>query len=154
MVDDCYGCRLTKGLETLPGGRILDTEHWVVEHCTGPLGVGTLIVKPLRHCLHVGGLEDEEARELGPLLRRISRLVREMTGADQVYVCLWSHAGWRPEHLHFVVQPSWNSYRETYPGPGPRVQTAMFEAGERPDADEVEAFCREARERLKAEAET
>jgi hypothetical protein len=29
-----------------PGGRILETGGWIVEHCIGPLGVGTLIVKP------------------------------------------------------------------------------------------------------------
>ena len=54
MPSDCYACRLIEGAAPLPGGRIHVTEHWVVEHCTGPLGVGTMIVKPFRHCLHVG----------------------------------------------------------------------------------------------------
>jgi hypothetical protein len=54
MSSDCHACRLIEGLEPLPGGRLCAMAHWVVEHCTEPLGVGTLIVKPVRHCLHIG----------------------------------------------------------------------------------------------------
>jgi diadenosine tetraphosphate (Ap4A) HIT family hydrolase len=122
----------------------------VVEHCTGPLGVGTLIVKPLRHCIRVSELTEAEASELGPLLRRVCHAVQSLCEADQVYVCLWSHAGWEPGHIHFVVQPSWDRYRESYPGPGPRVQMSMFEADVRPDEDAIEAFCERARKRLQS----
>ena len=52
----------------LPGGRIFRTEFWLVEHCAGPLGLGTLIVKPERHVTTVAGLSAAEAAELGPLL--------------------------------------------------------------------------------------
>ncbi len=48
-VDDivgCFVCDLSHGRVHLPGGSIHRTDHWVVEHCAGPLGVGTLIVKP------------------------------------------------------------------------------------------------------------
>jgi diadenosine tetraphosphate (Ap4A) HIT family hydrolase len=50
-----------------------------VEHCVGPLGVGTLVVKPKRHVVHVANLDDREAAELGPLLRRTSTVVAELT---------------------------------------------------------------------------
>jgi len=89
MEATCLACRLTAGDEPLPGGRIWATAHGVVEHCIGPLGVGALIVKPLRHCLHFGDLTPDEAQALGPLLQRVSREVQELTQADQVYVCLW-----------------------------------------------------------------
>lgn len=148
MPTACYACRLIEGAEPLPGGQIYATEHWVVEHCTGPLGVGTLIVKPFRHCLHVGELSRAEAQELGPLLQRVAQVVQELTQADQVYVCLWSHAGWQPGHIHFVVQPAWNRWRETYGRPGPGVQVAMFQAGNTLPLREVEAFCQQARQRL------
>ena len=152
MPEDCYACRLTAGAESLPGGRIYNTASWVVEHCTGPLGVGTLIVKPFRHCLHIGDLTPAEAQELGPLLQRVSQVIQMLTQADQVYVCLWCHAGWQPVHLHFVVQPAWNSWRETYARPGPSVQAAMFQAGNAPPQSEVEAFCHQARTRLEQDA--
>ena len=138
----CYACRLTAGAAPLPGGRIHATRFWVVEHCTGPLGVGTLIVKPFRHRVHVGDLSAAEARELGPLLQRVCRAVQVATKADQVYVCLWSHQGWQPAHIHFVVQPAWEQWRAVYPRPGPAVQAAMFQSGEAPPVDEVEGVCR------------
>ena len=57
----CIACDLTAGAEDLPGGRIHETTGWVVEHCIGPLGVGTLIVKPKRHVVHVADLTQSEA---------------------------------------------------------------------------------------------
>ena len=152
MPADCYACRLTEGAEPLPGGRICATAYWVVEHCTGPLGVGTLIVKPLRHCLHLGDLTPAEVQELGPLLQRVSQVIQTLTHADQVYVCLWCHAGWQPVHIHFVVQPAWNGWREAYARPGPSVQAAMFQAGNAPPRSEVEAFCHQARTRLEPDS--
>ena len=148
MSIDCYACRLTNGDEEVPGGRILATRHWVVEHCTGPLGIGTLIVKPLRHCLHLGDLSTAEAEELGPLVQRVSAVVRELTGADQVYACLWSHAGWKPGHIHFVVQPAWNHWQDSFSGPGPSVQSAMFFSGATLDVAAAERFADKARAKL------
>jgi diadenosine tetraphosphate (Ap4A) HIT family hydrolase len=108
-----------------------------------------LIVKPIRHCLHVGDLTAAEAREIGPLLQQVSQVVQAITRADQVYVCSWSHMGWQPVHMHFVVQPAWNRWREAYDRPGPFVQAAMFRAANAPPLAEVQEFCREAKELLK-----
>lgn len=141
MTPDCYACRLVAGAEELPGGRIHATRYWVVEHCTGPLGVGTLIVKPFRHCIHVGELSTAEAREMGPLLQRISAAVKAFAHADQVYVCLWSHQAWQPAHIHFVVQPAWNGWSDSFSRPGPFVQAAMFKDGERPPISAIEQAC-------------
>jgi diadenosine tetraphosphate (Ap4A) HIT family hydrolase len=103
----------------------------VVEHCVGPLGVGTLIVKPRRHVLHVADLDADEAAELGPLLRRAAAAVTEAFDPEQVYVCLWSHAGGVPGHIHWVVQPAEGS--EEPSGRGPHLQAALFDRGELPD---------------------
>jgi diadenosine tetraphosphate (Ap4A) HIT family hydrolase len=62
----CLACRLASGEEPLLGGTVLAARGWRVEHCIGPLGVGTLIVKPARHLLRLAELDDEEAAELGP----------------------------------------------------------------------------------------
>ena len=132
----------------LPGGRVFQTTHWVVEHCIGALGVGTLIVKPFRHTVHLSDLTAEESAELGPLLQRTAQVVQVIAGADQVYACLWSHAGWEPVHIHFVLQPSWNAMKERYPGPGPMLQVSMFRAGEPLDPGAVEEFCAKARHAL------
>jgi ATP adenylyltransferase len=52
-VEGCLACDLYGGRVDLPGGVIHDSSRWVVEHTVGPLGVGTLIVKPRRHVVHV-----------------------------------------------------------------------------------------------------
>ena len=146
---DCYACQLTAGQKDLPGGHIHHTQHWVVEHCAGPLGVGTLIVKPVLHCLHFWELTSQEMAEMGPLLHEVSQVISELLQPDQVYVCLWSHAGWQPQHLHFVVQPSWEHLKNISEKPGPFLQAAMFRAGEILNRTAVEQFCERARAAFK-----
>ena len=143
-MEGCLACDLAAGRLPLPGGVIHETEHWLVEHCVGPLGVGTLIVKPKRHVVHVWELTRAEAAELGPLLRETASVVASLTQPDQVYVCLWSHAGGVPGHIHFVVQPVTKAERERYGG-GARVQVAMFDARVAPAPAEVEALAERAR---------
>ncbi len=142
----CLTCDLISGMVELPGGRIYETDYWAVEHCVGPLGVGTLIVKPKRHCIHFWELRVEETTELGPLLHRVASTVRAILKPDQVYICLWSHAGWQPGHLHFVLQPSWNHLEQRHQRPGPFMQVDMFEMNTEPSREEVEAFVRKAKE--------
>lgn len=139
---ECGACGLTAGTHELPGGLIHATAHWRVEHCIGPLGVGTLIVKPTRHVTQVAELDDDEASELGPLLRRATDVVRGLCAARQVYVCLWSHG---PGHIHFVIQPEADEAVARFGTWGPALQSAMFEANEMPDPGEVEAFAARAR---------
>ncbi len=144
-VPGCEACDLLAGARPFPGGRVHETPLWVVEHCVGPLGVGTLLLKPRRHCLHVGALTPDEAAALGPLLQRTAACVQELNEAEQVYTCLWSHAGWTPQHLHWVVQPAGAAQREFSALPGPTLQVAMFARGEEPDPEAVAAFCERAR---------
>jgi diadenosine tetraphosphate (Ap4A) HIT family hydrolase len=141
----CLACDLASGARPLPGGEIHRTENWIIEHTVGSLGLGTLIVKPLRHTVHVADLEDDEAREIGPILRQASRAVAALTEADQVYVCLWSHAERKPGHIHFVVQPVTRELMTQFDAHGPELQVAMFEADDLPNATDVEAFADRAR---------
>lgn len=134
---DCLACELADGRRPLPGGTIFATDRWLVEHSVGPLGLGCLIVKPKRHVTSVADLEPDEAAEVGPLLGRTSSVARELVNAEQVYVCLWSHAGGVPGHIHFVVQPVTSDQVKSFGCYGPSLQVAMFEAGTVPGAEEV-----------------
>jgi len=147
-VEGCLACDVISGSVVAPGGRILETEQWVVDHCVGSLGVGTLIVKPYRHVLHVGDLNDDEARELGPLLQRVAAAVDQLVSPSQVYVSLWSHEGRQPGHVHFVVQPVTRALMEEHDAHGPRLQAAMFARGEPPDPTAAAAFAERARDLL------
>lgn len=126
----CLACELSNGVRELPGGLIHATECWRVEHCVGPLGIGTLIVKPVRHVEHVADLTPEEASELGPLLRLTSSVVNELCEPRQVYMCLWSHG---PVHIHFVVQPETEEVMAAHGAYGAVLQVAMFADGTPPD---------------------
>jgi diadenosine tetraphosphate (Ap4A) HIT family hydrolase len=144
----CLACDVTAGRVAAPGGVIVETAHWVVDHCVGPLGVGTLIVRPRRHVLRAGELSDEEARELGPLLQLVAAAIDELAAPSQVYVSLWSHEGREPGHVHFVVQPVTRQAMEEHDAHGPRLQAAMFERGELPDPQAAASFAARARELL------
>jgi diadenosine tetraphosphate (Ap4A) HIT family hydrolase len=148
MVKGCLACDLTGGRAELPGGVIYRSEHWVLEPCIGPLPVGALILKPLRHITHLWELSAAEAAELGPLLKRASTVISTLSLPDQVYVCLWSHAGWQAGHVHFVLQPAWNSQQAEHSLPGPMLQADLFAANQAPDHDAVRAFAERAREML------
>jgi diadenosine tetraphosphate (Ap4A) HIT family hydrolase len=141
----CLACDLASGRLPLPGGRIHRTEGWLVEHCVGPLGLGTLIVKPERHVTAVAELTETEAATLGPLLRRASFVAGRLVRAEQVYNCLWSHAGGLPVHIHYVVQPVTAQQMAAFGAHGPNLQAAMFAAGSVPDPEEVALAAERAR---------
>ena len=144
-MEGCLACDLSTGLHTLPGGLIHRSDFWLVEHCIGPLGLGTLIVKPERHVTSVDDLTLAEAAELGPLLRRASQVAKELVRAEQVYNCLWSHAGGAPVHIHYVIQPITADQLTRFGTHGPALQVAMFAAADAPDPDDVERVADTAR---------
>ena len=144
-VPGCLACDLARGRAPLPGGVIAETDCWLVEHCVGPLGVGTLIVKPKRHITRVSEMNAAEATEVGRLLHRSAAVIDDLIQPEQIYVCLWSHAGGRPVHIHYVVQPVTAGQMTEHGAHGPFLQTAMFERGEQPSVPAVEAFADRAR---------
>jgi diadenosine tetraphosphate (Ap4A) HIT family hydrolase len=146
-------CETANGRAPTPGGLIWETGGWAVDHCVGPLGVGTLIVKPKRHVLHVADLHDDEAAELGLLLRDVAAVVTELTSPEQVYNTLWSHMGGQPGHIHYVVHPVTRSLMDRY-GHGSRLQPQMFDAKEFPDEQAMVEFARRAREQMRARSDS
>jgi len=145
-VAGCLACELTSGIREVPGGCIYETSSWRIEHCIGPLGVGTLIVKPTRHVLHVADLSASEAAELGPLLRRAAQVISRLSDPAQVYVSLWSSG---PAHIHWVVQPV--TVRQEADSRGPFLQAAMFATDAELDYREAARYAERAREAWGAE---
>jgi diadenosine tetraphosphate (Ap4A) HIT family hydrolase len=144
-MSNCLACALSSGELPLPGGLIFRTESWLVEHCVGPLGLGTLVVKPARHVTAVSQLCEAEANELGPLLWRSSSVASRLVDAEQVYNCLWSQAGGVPVHIHYVVQPVTKTQMANLDSYGPRLQVAMFSLERAPAVTEIERIADEAR---------
>ena len=145
-VEGCLACDLTTGRAPLPGGVIFESDGWPVEHCIGPLGVGTLIVKPRRHVERFVDLEPDEFGAFGRVVWLATATLRDLLSPDQTYVCGWAHAGWTPGHIHFVVQPVWNSNGQQHARPGPFLQVEMFTVNKTPPPDGVAEFCDRARQ--------
>jgi hypothetical protein len=84
--------------------------------------------------------------ELGSLLRLVENAIHIILKPDQIYICQWSHGDWKPGHIHFVVQPSWNSMKKEHKMPGPYLQVDSFEADKKSPRGEIKAFVKEVKE--------
>ncbi|MBN2626163.1 MAG: HIT family protein [Spirochaetales bacterium] len=153
MKEKCIACEILRGDRSLPGGFIHQTELWSIEPCIGPFPVGTLILKPIRHVLNFSALNDNEISEFGELLQLVTKIIRELSDCDQTYICQWSHAGWEPVHIHFVVQPAWNDQKREFERPGPYLQHQLFEKQIFPDPEDIYNFVTKAKRYLRENEE-
>ena len=144
-MEGCLACDLTERREEPPGGCIFEDAHLRVEHCVGPLGVGTLVVKPRRHIVRVAELTEAEASGVGTAVLHASAVIDQLLHPDQTYVCLWSHAGRVPGHIHWVVQPVTQADMADFDAHGPALQEAMFARGDLPDPAAAVQFAESAR---------
>ena len=80
------------------------TAHWDVVHSYNTSLPGWLVLVARRHITAIDELTDEEAAELGVLLRRTSAALREVTGCMKTYVCQFAEQAEHP-HVHFHVIP-------------------------------------------------
>jgi diadenosine tetraphosphate (Ap4A) HIT family hydrolase len=149
----CMACDLVEHPEGVPGGRVARIGGWVVEHCVGPLGIGTMVVKPARHVVHLSELKADEVADLGPALALVARAVGLASSEagdppSQVYSCLWSHADRKPGHIHFVVQPVGQALMKRFDAHGPDLQMRMFKADEPMDTTLMIAAAKRVRAHL------
>jgi ATP adenylyltransferase len=141
----CPTCESIRA-QPAPGGCIHESSHWFVDHCIGPLGVGTLIVKPKRHVTHVADLNGAEADDLGRVLQQAASVVTAIEDPQQVYITLWSHMHAVPQHIHFVVQPVTKARMDEHDDRhGVRLQVEMFDRKVYPDATAAAMFAQKAR---------
>ncbi len=145
-MDGCMVCDSLNGKIEIPGGIIYSTQYWVIDHCIGPFGLGSLIVKPKRHSVHYWELTDAETDEVGKLLKLASKTIETILMPDQVYICLWSHMNWIPVHIHFLLQPVWNEMKMEYEKSGAYLQIDMVEKNNFAPREKVEEFVKKAKE--------
>jgi diadenosine tetraphosphate (Ap4A) HIT family hydrolase len=111
---DCNLCRKQDGLKTgselldapIPGGYIVEGEHFLVEHA--PLqssSAGTVIAVARRHLLDFGEMTPTESAELGSLLHRLVPAVKAATGVERVYYLALME---RVAHFHLWLVPKKN----------------------------------------------
>ncbi|WOD41463.1 diadenosine tetraphosphate hydrolase [Nodosilinea sp. E11] len=100
---DCLACQILAGKETVPGGTIAENSWWVADHCVGPYGLGSVVVKTRAHRENLWDLSEAESASMGPFLQQMSEAIALAMGAERVYVSLWVDQP--PYHVHFVLQP-------------------------------------------------
>ena len=103
------GCKTCELVERRERGnaplwdRILRTRFWDVVHSYNTALPGWLVVVARRHIEAVDELTDEEAMELGMLVRRVSLALRQVTGCVKTYVIQFAeHPDHRHVHFHIV----------------------------------------------------
>lgn len=98
----CVLCRGSAGDAELGRVQVWEDAGWRLTMATGGEIAGFSYLEPKRHVPHITDLEGAEARTLGPVLARVTRALKEATGAELVY--LYVFGGGIP-HLHFHLAP-------------------------------------------------
>ena len=83
---------------------IYRAQYWDVVHSYNTSLPGWLVLVVRRHIEAVDSLTDEEATELGRLIRNTSVALKEITGCLKTYVIQFAESPDHP-HVHFHVVP-------------------------------------------------
>ena len=84
--------------------RIRRTQFWDLVHSYNTALPGWLVLVARRHIEAIDELTDDEAIELGRLVRRVSIALREVTGCIKTYVVQFAEHEDHP-HVHFHIVP-------------------------------------------------
>lgn len=80
------------------------TDHWDLVHAYNTSLPGWLVLVARRHVAAIDELTDDEAAELGVLLRRASVALRQTVGCVKTYICQFAEQVEHP-HVHFHIIP-------------------------------------------------
>lgn len=97
--------------------RIRRTPGWDVVHAFGTSVEGWLVLVARRHVTAVSALTDDEAAEVGPLLKEVSRALEAVVGCPKTYVVQFAEHPDHP-HVHIHVIPRAAELPIEHRGPG------------------------------------
>lgn len=100
----CVMCRGVEGDAELGRVQVWEDERWRVTtsiHPSETVG-GFSFLEPKRHIPDVTALDGDEASTLGSILGRVTSALKEVTGAELVYVYVF---GGHVDHLHLHLAP-------------------------------------------------
>jgi diadenosine tetraphosphate (Ap4A) HIT family hydrolase len=99
---DCVICRGLAGDAELSRLQVWEDELWRLTVSLEAEVLGFAYLEPKRHIPHLTDLDGDEAATFGTVLRRVSRVLQQETGADLVYVYIF---GGGVPHLHVHLAP-------------------------------------------------
>lgn len=98
----CLSCQFVSGELVSPGGIILETKYWSCDHAFDVPLPGFLILKTNRHTESITKLTADEARELGLLLLKITKVIDTVLKPERIYVLRFGEV---VRHVHFWLLP-------------------------------------------------
>lgn len=116
--ETCFVCRKHRGLEFIPGGHVYEDDlvfcghSWSVENNESPY-LGGFIVEPKRHVPTWAELNDDEAKQIGIVIRDVSRALKKLPDTEHIYVFVLGH---HVAHLHIWVVPRYAGTPREYWG--------------------------------------
>ena len=137
---ECYTCLSVSGERRIsPGPPVFRGEWWDVEHAY-PCGMaGWLVLVLKRHVEALHELSGEEFAELGPLVERTVRALREELGCKKEYVACFAEAA-HYNHVHVHVVARAEDWPDELKGTGVFKMLKVEEANVVPPEQVVE-FC-------------
>jgi diadenosine tetraphosphate (Ap4A) HIT family hydrolase len=140
-VADCRTCELLgrrdRG-EAPDWDAIVRTDAWDVVHCDSTSLLGWIVLVLRRHVAAVADLTEDEAAELGPLVRRVSRALHDLCDCEKTYIVQFAeHPAHRHVHVHVI--PRSTDLDEDRRGPAVFTFLGAPEA-DRVGEDEMNAF--------------
>jgi diadenosine tetraphosphate (Ap4A) HIT family hydrolase len=80
------------------------TQYWDVVHSYNTALPGWLVLVARRHMAAIDEMTEDEAVELGRLIRQVSLALKEVTGCAKTYVMQYAEHPDHP-HVHFHIVP-------------------------------------------------
>ena len=99
---NCTICRGIDGDAEFERFQVWEDRHWRLTVSLSSEVAGFAYLEPKRHIQHITDLDGEEARTFGDVLARSTRVLREETGAEVVYVYIFGDG---IPHLHVHLAP-------------------------------------------------
>jgi diadenosine tetraphosphate (Ap4A) HIT family hydrolase len=100
---DCAICLGPAGDEELQRVEVWRDEHWRLSMARSGSTLGFSYLEPIRHIPYLADLDGPEAATFGPAIARASFVLREATGAPQVYAYVF---GGGIPHMHVHLAPN------------------------------------------------
>jgi diadenosine tetraphosphate (Ap4A) HIT family hydrolase len=101
---NCIICRGAEGDRELDRVQVWEDEFWRLTTALASETPGFSYLEPKRHIPYITDLDGREAASFGEVMARATRVLREETRAELVYVYIF---GGGVPHLHVHLAPHW-----------------------------------------------
>lgn len=102
MVRDCIICRGRDADPELGREEVWEDDLWRLTTAIQGETFGFSYLEPKRHIPHITDLDGDEAATFGPVLAKVTRVLKQAVGAELVYIYVF---GGGVPHLHLHLAP-------------------------------------------------